>query len=461
MKQYKYLLIILLVCLTITSCKKDFFTSVNTSPNVVTYVTPNLLLPTVEAALGYTQGGDFSRFTSMLAQQTYGYQNQTSQFYKYQINSGTFDNVWPDLYTSVMENDYTLMQDADAKGYNEYSGVSRIIMAYSLQLAVDNWGDVPYSESFQANKPGGTIKPKYDKAQALYDTITHLVDAAINYLNNADAGGITPGADDGIYGGDKNKWIQFGHAIKARLAIHQSKGDAAMANNAITEANMSFTSNDDNAQYYFSTQETGANPWYQFGRDRQGYITFSNTTLAGILTDLNDPRYSVFIDANNDGGGVSPSGTYYGGLPDYYGAVNAPVEFITYDELLFIKAEATLRSSGNITTAQTYYQQAIRANMQKLGIADADITTYLAANGTLPTNVADAINKVALQEYIALYLNPEAFTLWRRTGVPNLTSTGGANGIPRRFIYPQTEYDLNTANTPVSTLYTPKIFWDK
>ena len=458
MKQFKIILAVGVLSAALTSCKKDFFTNVNTNPNVVNYVTPNLLLPTVEAALGYTQGGDFSRFASLLDQQTFGLQNQTNTFYNYQINGGVFDNQWGDLYTSVMENNYTLMKDADAKGYNAYSGISRIIMAYSLQLAVDNWGDVPYSESFQANT-GGTLTPAFDKDKALYDTIAKLVDDAINFLGNADDGGLTPGTDDRIYGGDENKWIKFGYAIKARLYIHQSKGDAGMADKAIAEINAAFTSNNDNAEFVFGGDQTSANPWYQFGRDRQAYITFSNSTLAGILTDLNDPRYDVFIDADNDGGGLSASGNYFGGLPDYYGAVDAPVEFITYDELLFVKAEATLRSSGDIATAQAFYQQAIKANMQKLGIADADITTYINANGTLPANVNDAINKVALQEYIALYLNPEAFTLWRRTGSPNLSPVGTGD-IPRRYIYPQTESSYNP-NTPQSTVYTPKIFWDK
>jgi hypothetical protein len=77
------------------------------------------------------------------------------------------------------------------------------------------------------------------------------------------------------------------------------------------------------------------------------------------------------------------------------------------------------------------------------------------------TSVADAIASVATQEYIALYLNPEAWTLWRRTGAPELTPIAGTNGIPRRFLYPQSEYSLNGTNTPQATLFSPKIFWDK
>ena len=123
-----------------TSCKKSFFTDVNENPNVPPKVGPALLLPTVETALGYTQGGDLSRFTSLFMQQMYGANSQSQAYYQYGINPGVFDNLWPDLYTSVMVNDDTLMHEADANGYNAYSGVSRILMAYTLQITVDAWG---------------------------------------------------------------------------------------------------------------------------------------------------------------------------------------------------------------------------------------------------------------------------------------------------------------------------------
>jgi len=451
------LFIILTVVLEV-SCKKDFFTKVNVNPNVPKAVAPNLILPTSEAALGYTQGGDISRFTSLITQQVFGANSQSQTYYSYGLNPGTFDNLWPDLYTSTIINIDTLKNEADAKGNNVYSGISRILMAYTLQVSVDLWGKIPYSQAVKGNE---NLHPSYDDDKALYDTIASLVNAGIAKLTDTKQGLLIPGADDGIYGGDAVKWIKFGHAIKARLYIHQSKGDAAMATKALQEVALSFSDNSESAQYRFGAAETAANPWYQFNRDRPGDETFSNSTIAERLQTLNDPRYSVYIDEANDVGGQSPDGSHYGGLNSYFGSVNSPVEFITYDELLFIKAEATLRTSGDYAAAQDDYQAAIRANMQKLGISTASTNAYIAAHGTLPvSSVNAAIAGVANQEFIALYLNPEAWVLWRRTGSPSLTPTGPGE-VPRRLLYPQSEYSYNTANTPASTLYTPRIFWDK
>jgi len=433
------------------SCKKEIFTKTNVNPNSPSAVTPGNILPAVETGLAYTQGGDITRFANMFVQQNVGFSRQSAAYYTYVTTSTDFDSPWGNMYTSVMGNNKDLMQKADAAGYNTYSGISRILMAYSLQLLVDMWGSVPYSQALTGS---ANTHPAYDADVALYDTIQNLIDVAIAQLNNPDPGGQTPASDDMIYGGDASKWIKFGHAIKARLFIHQSKGDAAMAAKALEEANMAFEDNSDNAQFQFGTAETFGNPVYQFNEQR-GDIDYGAGALANLLISLNDPRLGLMVD-------TTYSDVQGYGVENYYGDINGHVEFITYDELLFVKAEATLRSTGDYAVAQTYYQAGLRASMEKLGLDAASIATYITAHATLPvTNVNVAIAAVATQEYIALYLNPEAWTLWRRTGNPVLTPTAGTNGIPRRFLYPQNEYSLNAEHTPSATLWTPKVFWDK
>jgi hypothetical protein len=450
--QHKSVLLAMVLGLFIaSSCKKSFFTDQNVNPNALPSVTPDLLLPTVEAALGYTQGGDLSRYSALLMQQMYGANSQSQQYYQYNFNPGNFDNVWPDLYTSTLENDYTLMQISDAGGYNRYGGIARILMAYSLQVAVDIWGDIPYSQAFKGNTEPANLHPGYDKATVLYDSITSLVNVGTAMLQNANAGPLVPGAQDVMYKGNVAAWVRFGHAIKARLALHRSKGNAQMASTALAEIGQSFKSNADNAQYTFGTQQTSANPWYQFYRDRPGDENFPQSTLSGNMLASGDPRYGALdLDSSIGGNAVS-----------FYNQINSPVEFITYDELLFASAEATLRSGGSIASAQTLYQAAITANMKKLGVGQTDIDTYMAAHGVLPATPDAAIAQIASQEYIALFLNPEAWVLWRRTGSPALTSVTG-NPIPRRLLYPQTEINFNGANVPQNvTLYAPRIFWDQ
>jgi hypothetical protein len=443
--------VLIFVILLQTGCKKERFTEANINPNAPGTVIPANILPAVEANLAYTQGGDLTRFSTMFVQQSIGFSRQSQAYYNYILTSTDFDTPWGNMYTSVLGNNRDLMNKADAGGHNRYSGISRILMAYGLQLLVDEWGKVPYSQALQA---AGNTHPVFDDDKALYDTIQNLITKGIAMLSDPSPGGQTPGADDIIYGGNAARWIKFGHAIKARLFIHQSKGNAAMAAQALTEANLSFTSNEDNAQFVFGNAETAANPIYEFNSQR-GDIDYGAGTMVDILNSLKDPRLTRFTNPHY-------TDVNQAGIGEYYGNINGHVEFITYDEILFIKAEATLRSTGNIAAAQAFYRAAILANMQKLGVTDAEASAYIAAQGTLPqTSVNAAIAAVALQEYLALYQDPEAWTLWRRTGTPALTPTAGTNGVPRRYLYPQNEYSLNGSNVPPNaTLYSPKIFWD-
>lgn len=455
MKTKKLMTIAVLAVLIITaSCKKTFFTDANKNPNAPTSVPPSTILASVEAAIGYTQGGDLSRYASLFTQQTLGYTRQATAYYNYIITGNDLDNLWGNLYTGTMNNINALIELAD-KGdgdgpYNSYSGVARLLMAYSLQLTVDSWGNVPYSKAF---KGLNDLHPAYDKDADVYAAIEKLIDDGIAELQASDPGTLTPGGEDVIYGGDTDKWIKFGHALKARLAIHQSKDNNAMAQKALDEIALSFSSNADNAIYVFGADETASGPWYQFNENRAD-IVFDESTLSDTMFSRNDPRIGIYFDTTySDINGV--------GMGDYYGAPNGHVELITYDELLFMSAEAKLRL-GDAAGAQTDYENAIKANMKKFGIDDGDINTYLAGYGTLPGDAAAAIAQVAAEEYIALYLNPEVWTLYRRTGSPNLVPVAGSNGVPRRYIYPQSEttYNSNSYNGS-ATLFSPKIFWDK
>lgn len=429
------------------SCNSDFFTEVNTNPNSPDSVLPASLLSTVEGSIGYSQGGEYSRFSSMFTQQTLGAARQaevgTITFSPHRILIRTGEictrSVWRTITSSF--------RWPDEKGYHQYGGIAKILLAYSLQLVVDAWGDVPYTDAFQGLE---NLHPAFDNGSSVYESLNQLLDEAIDDLNQPVTESLLPGPDDFMYGGDASQWIKFAHAIKARLAIHESKTNATKAQEALDEIAQSFVGNEDNAQLFFGTTSTNAGPWNQFNTQR-GDISFSTSTLAGEMSARNDPRYSILIDDAGDPDGL--------GLAAYYGSPNSPVEFITFDELNFIKAEAILRTSGNIEDAQAAYRDGITANMQKLGVAQGDIDAYLAANGTLPGDANEAISQVAFQAWFALYLNPEAWTTYRRTGSPQLVAVDGTQ-VPRRLLYPQTEYSYNGENVPPSTLYTPRIFWD-
>lgn len=474
------------VLLTAMSCSKTFYSDKNINPNAPASVLPNTLLTPVEVSLAYTVGGDMSRFSSMYDQQTTGVSRQCQAYNQYIFTNQDIEQQWDNMYTATMYNDYHLMQACSNGKYNAYKGIAEVLMAYSLQVTVDGWGKIPYSQAFQG---GNNLTPAYDNDASVYAAAKALCYSGISDLNNTANDLLHPGdnGDDVIYGGNTGSWIKFAYAIMARMEIHQSQtgtGNMAMADSALAHANMSFSSNADNAQVMFGTAASNNAPNYQFVTQR-GDISYAFSdgfdTGAGFfykkLLSTKDPRKNFLVDSVDE-----INGNIYGGVDNsYYQLYNSPVEFICYDEVQFIAAEAALRTGG---PAQGYYTAAIQANMNKLAADSSTLglfgqlglsnqTLYLAQPGVgiLSGNTDSAYAQIAYQEYVALYLNPEAWAVWRRStkipgfpnGSPALSPVSGpytSNGIPRRYLYPQSELNLNAANVPSATQWSPKVFWD-
>ena len=116
---------------------------------------------------------------------------------------------------------------------------------------------------------------------------------------------------------------------------------------------------------------------------------------------------------------------------------------VSYADQKFTEAEATLIVSGP-GAADLPYREGIRASMQKLGIANAAIDAYIAAQPPLGS-VANPLEEIIIQKYIANYLKVESWNDWRRTGFPRLEIVDQAMlpGIPQRVRTPGSELTNN------------------
>jgi hypothetical protein len=141
---------------------------------------------------------------------------------------------------------------------------------------------------------------------------------------------------------------------------------------------------------------------------------------------------------------------------------------LPYAEYCFIRAEAALMgvTAGTGNSAQTWYTAGITSSMQEAGVATADITTYLTANGTLTGTTSEKVKQIIEEKYIALFgVSVEPWNDWRRTGFPTLSVPTNAitsvTAVPRTLFYPQSEIDLNPNNPgQKADNLQGKVFWD-
>lgn len=484
MKHLKYMVITLFVImgmLTISSCKK--FYDINQDPDAITTGPIEQQLTSLTVNVGFFAGSDLNRYSSLIMQQysgqSSGANNQTQDYEKYLIQGSDENNAWSTIYATILNDAENIITSATATGSPHYSGVAKILKAYTYQLSVDVWGDIPFSEAQQLTQ---NTQPKYDAATEIYTNIIRLLNEGIAEVSAATSNK-SPGTNSTIYPGTfsttKNNWIKFANTLKLRLYLHYSEVDAGFAKAQIDQlvnaGGPFITSNADNFQMAFLNQAASQNPIDQFETARAGYLV-ANDRLVGIMNTKSDPRRPFYFTQYPAGsglyrgsvGGAAPSQNYsklHAYLRGYSGTGytgDAPIRMLTFAEYNFIRAEAALRFSSP-GTAQAFYTAGITASMTDAGVSEAAISTYLAASGTLSGTPAQQLEQIITEKYVASYgVAVEPWTDWRRTGYPVITPPVNAvvGFVPRSLYYPQSEIDLNP-NAKQKTGLDVRIFWDK
>ncbi len=452
--------IILSVALVVaTSCD---FGDINIDPDNPSDAPIESLLPSVMGHMAYLSGGDASRYAGIFTQHFTGAANQHFNFTQYDFFSKDVVNLWRNLYEDALPDLDIIIARSDANDAPHYAGVARVMKAMWLGTTTDLFGDTPYST---ANQGAANLKPVFDPQDQLYTEIQTLLTDGIANLQAATSVK-TPGTEDYYYGGDVDQWIKLARLLQARYYIHTVKRDeAAAATNALAAITAgTFSDNADDADFAFSASE--GNPLAQFNAQRAGDMVMGEFFVE-IMKTKSDPRLPFFVapdgDGNFTGSPNDPSNINLAAssIGPHYGTASNPITMASYAEVKFIEAEALVIINGaNDATAQAAFTEAITASLTKVGVAGADITTYLTGK-TLSGTKDDNIRQIIEEKYVALFNSFETWTDYRRTGYPTLGSaTGNVADIPRRFPYSQESVDFNLSNTPVVSL-TDRMWWDE
>jgi hypothetical protein len=492
----KYLKLILVFsgAIILGSCKKMM--DINKDPDRLpsTFSLYPQLLTSAQVNLGFEGGSDLYRYTTLIMQQMSGLgsqPNQTYEYSRYNITGSDQNNLWSSMFANTLSDLELVIKQAAADGSPHYVGVAKILKAYEFSLAVDTWGDIPYTEALQLD---ANTQPAYDNDETIYPKLITLLTEAITDLNAATSK-LSPGTNSVIYTNAtfataRTNWIKFANTLRLRLLLHYSKKDPAFMTAQMTTLINSggpfMTSNADGFQMPFFNVANQRNSISAFEVSRPNYL-FADQKMVGMMNDRSDPRRPFYFTDIPAGSGTyvgistaaPPSGPNFnfsrihtflrgavtgGAWPTFTYSGAAPQRMLPYAEYCFIRAEAALRGApGN---AQQWFTDGITASMQEAGVAAADITTYLTAHGTLSGTTAQQIQRVIEEKYIALFgVSVEPWTDWRRTGVPALTIPTNAintvTAVPRVLFYAQSEIDLNPNNPGQKAAnLQDRVFWD-
>lgn len=464
----KTLIILLPALLLMFSCE-SFIEGWDESPNSPTETTPALLLTNCEVSTFAAFTGQNARTAAILTQQCTGVTDQMfDDIQNYNILEGVIDNEWQHIYENSLQTTHTIVKDYE-ETHPYYAGIAKVLMAMNLGLATDYWGDVPFREALNGLDGEEYYYPHFDSQQQVIQDIQTLLDEAITLLSSSPSANETsPAFDDIIFGGDTEAWIITAWMLKARNAIHLTKRDAnGAATNAMSCLNSAYTAglagSDNDCNAYCDGSGNAQNQWWAFETNRGGYMRMGEFFI-DLMKDKNDPRLPLFaLDVGGDYFGA-PMGERnpndYSYVGPYYNQNDATLPLITYVEAKFIEAEAQFRL-GNTDEAATAYNDAVTASVEKV-TGETIPGSYRTAEAS-ETGATITLETIMTQKYIALFTQPEVWTDWRRTDIPQLQPYADATGvssIPRRFPIAQSER-INNPNAPPQYAITTRVWWDE
>lgn len=479
-----------LILLLGAGCKKGFL-DINTNPNNASNASPELVLPNVLNVCAARQINSYTFISGWMGYwaSSGSYAPDNTDYTSYKQTTDFGEALWSNIYNNL-EDIYYVEQQAIAQNKPFYEGAAKIIKAYEFQQLVDMFNNVPYAEALKGTS---NMLPKYDQAQAIYDSLIEGLDKAIELMKRPDA--IAAVNSDILFNGHTDEWVKFANTLRLRILLRQSEkpGRAGYIQAQLAKVQAEeLLDTDAGIDPGFVNTDGKMNPFYDFAYNASGTYTqdFWRANQYAILfyknnNDLRlkkvyqgtqaDPTvYQGNYIGQQTGAFVGSSCSRFG--PGVLKSYSQPAVLLSAAESYFLQAEANVKGWLN-GDAKSAYENGITASFEYLGVSNAagEAAIYYSQNSNRQTNWSTAASnndKLALiirQKWAALNtVTPfEAWADYRRLGLPAdipLTQNPAVDvlAIPVRIIYPTSEYQTNAANVKAEgniDHHTSKIFW--
>jgi len=466
------------------SCKKKF-DDLNQNPNSPKDAPSQMLLANVIVSSAY----DLQLSAGLVIVDQWVQHTKATTYYDedhYNPRTDRMDIIWSHLYARSFEDCIQAITMAEKNSQPDNQAIGLIMKGYIGYNLTMLYGDVPYTQAGQGD--AGTILPAYDPQQTVLNGIITDLDHAISLIGSTTTAVEAEelGTYDYVYGGNMANWKKFANGLKLRVYLTiNTEGEHSEVSeiNSILSSSDIFQSSADEAKLIYSTSDNPVYQWVNPGSSRRTDFRMSRTLvnyMMGSSLDSTlpaDKRLTIYADPVASG---PDSSKYVGGINGVHGSIEiannsalgsifynpgTPYFFMSYSELLFIKAEMD-------TTNQANYVAAVTASFEQNGLSDADATTML-LDPKFIWNAANGGKLINEQKWVSLFgQGVEAFNSWRRSGYPRLIPAATAatnNGfVPRRIEYNTNEKYLNLTNVnvgvqglkPISDLISSQVWFD-
>lgn len=397
--------------------------------------------------------------------------NNTTYFLNF--NGG----AWNRLYDKIMAPTQQVIKIADKGGYTVFSAWAKLIRVFVAQELTARQGPIIYSNY---GSPNAVIK--YDSEKEVYNQLFAQLDSVVSVFS-ANPTYLGLKRFDASYKGDLKKWIKVANSFRLKLAIRISKVDPALAKaqgeKALSDPGGLVTSNSDNFNLSLYGQKIDL-ALICFDWDD----TRMSAGMESFLIGLKDNRISSFFQPVLNKSLCLDHPDYpYKGIRN--GAVLVAKDdripfskiaesfktaisrrYLTAADVLFNKAEASLRGWTGAGDAKTNYENGVKASFADWGATGVD--AYLADGTSKPINYTDPIStpvndfisrstvtvkweesdskelkleKIITQKWIDCFTHTmDSWNDFRRTGYPKLPNVYRNDSDPVWGVIPAGEF---------------------
>ncbi len=478
-----------------TSCVSSLSDSYNVNPKSPTSALSSGFIANAERTLARTVVSSSVNLNPLRFYVQYWVATDYPTESRYDLNTrgipGAYWNaLYRDCIRDLREAKNTIPTDITIASANKTNALAavEVLEIYAWATLVETFGNVPYSEALDFNNS----QPKYDDQVSIYNDLISRLDVAIGKFNSSLP--IGTGANDLLFpsasGNTTPQWIKFAYALKLRMALIIADANGGKAKTmAEATAGKLPSSSSDAVKLTFDSTFPNTNPLYEdlvrsnrtdfaassiFIKSLQGTATQNTGVVDPRLNDYFNPATSKTLVSGTYAGGTegTTNDKELNSLPGSKLQVQTlPGVLISYAQVEFMLAEAVERGFAVGGTAASHYNAGVTASILEWGGTTAEADSYLSQpNVAYSTAPGDYKQKIGYQLWLALYNQPsESWTQWRRLDYPQLPLATNAiySVIPRRFLYPTVEQNLNNANNAQAATaiggdnVATKLFWDK
>lgn len=480
----------------LSSCSLD----INDNPNAIAQVGNDNIFPTAEMNLAATMGVGFNicgGYNAEIYAQNAGCNNYLD-YSQFRVTSTNTASSYTQLYSRVLQQ-LEVVRKQSIGDEGTYLAATAL-RAYTFQVLVDAYGEMPYSEAL-----GDETQPKYDEGADIYAGIIAELEAA-----KADATGSSSVCANFTFGktaaakGTATEWLKFANSMLLKLYMRESGvvdvrekvAELVEEDNFITE-DVAYDKCWGNALGSYSPAYT---EYLRIPEDWALNYAVSATVKSEGVNDMR--LYALWAEGNKgmvgSVSGTNLSSEMSGTQPADFSKpayrFDMPVYLMTVAEVDFFLAEYYATLAVDHAKAKACYEAAIDASFLTAGVNN--VAASIAASA-YPYSESEPMKAIGVQKWLHYASTLQGFEAWcevRRTGYPafsgqtaeeiigtdlknfsavpsfyvpgtlytpkSVYSLVGSGKLLQRFDYPQSSTQYNH-KVPATKQPTEPVFWNR